>query len=617
MVLRKDEIEKSLYEENQAISQGRLKEDSPLDLSDDFRILCEACRRGDLKVCQEQITSGVNINARDRFDYTPLILASLCGHYEVVQLLLESGALCERDTFQGERCLYNALNNRIRNLLLQYDYSKSTDPLQPLAAAVTSLLTREHPQTSDITLKAVDQTFHLHKFILAARSPYFAKKLALAPETTTWRLPNTIPSESLQAVIRWLYLSDAEGDFGEDEEEQAILTGIDKLSRQLEVETLFETILERSNRRLARQRRQAELERGRDQLETWFKDNILRHKIHIDTAKAESVQWDRNNGIFADVLLRADEDIDSDDEEEGQTPKEGSQQNLGIPIGPISRSRSPSRSRTAPRKSILFPAHRAMLLRSEFFSTMFASAFREAQDTPYLQIIPIDCSPEVLQVVLIYLYTERSDFSLDLAIGVLFAADLLFIEKLKVKAAQIISTLGNGAASVVEADDPRGKQASELEDLIDIYDVIRAGWDTRVHRLEEFGARYLAYRLERYIDEPEFLELIRESAARIRERQETDTIELIDDIRYYLSERFRLRFEEAGLEEMMNELELDSAGDPIAPPFEARGFGDEPTGVFRTLEGEEAGDEFAVDARDYEILLAKIDGLLEGLRLDA
>jgi hypothetical protein len=27
--------------------------------------------------------------------------ASLCGHYEVVQLLLESGALCERDTFQA------------------------------------------------------------------------------------------------------------------------------------------------------------------------------------------------------------------------------------------------------------------------------------------------------------------------------------------------------------------------------------------------------------------------------------------------------------------------------------------------------------------------------------
>lgn len=29
--------------------------------------------------------------------------ASLCGHYDVVQLLLENGAVCERDTFQGER----------------------------------------------------------------------------------------------------------------------------------------------------------------------------------------------------------------------------------------------------------------------------------------------------------------------------------------------------------------------------------------------------------------------------------------------------------------------------------------------------------------------------------
>jgi len=36
--------------------------------------------------------------------YIPL-QASLCGHYEVARLLLESGALCERDTFQGERYL--------------------------------------------------------------------------------------------------------------------------------------------------------------------------------------------------------------------------------------------------------------------------------------------------------------------------------------------------------------------------------------------------------------------------------------------------------------------------------------------------------------------------------
>src|SRR2546423_12704091 len=75
-VLRKDELEARLHEENKEISEGRLKDDNPLDLSENFRKLCEACRRGDLKVCQEMITEGTNINARDQFDYTPLILVS-------------------------------------------------------------------------------------------------------------------------------------------------------------------------------------------------------------------------------------------------------------------------------------------------------------------------------------------------------------------------------------------------------------------------------------------------------------------------------------------------------------------------------------------------------------
>ena len=76
MVLRKDQLEASLHEEKKLIEDGRLKEDNPLDLSGSFRRLCEACRRGDPKVCQEMITEGANINARDPFDYTPLILVS-------------------------------------------------------------------------------------------------------------------------------------------------------------------------------------------------------------------------------------------------------------------------------------------------------------------------------------------------------------------------------------------------------------------------------------------------------------------------------------------------------------------------------------------------------------
>lgn len=660
MVVPKHELEAALHEENKAIRAGKLKEDNPLDFSEDFRLLCDACRRGDLKLCQEQLSKGVNINARDQFDYTPLILASLCGHYEVVQHLLESGALCERDTFQGERCLYNALNDRIRNLLLSYDYSKSTDPLQPFAAHVTSLLTRDTPNTSDITVIAADRELALHKLILAARSPYFAKKLADAPETKTTNFSSDkIPAQSLEAVIRYLYFSEVAPDFGDGDEEQIILTGIDKLGKKLQIEHLFQHILESNDRRLARQRRTDEVNRGRDQIEGWFKENVLKHKMVVDTAQADNVKWDRNNRIFADVLLRADEDYFDEDEDDATTSTPSTPDSdvpkvrntlgplNGIPIGPnAGRSRSPSRHRQ-PRKSVLYPVHRSMLIRSEFFLTMFSSGFREAQQTPYLQVIPIDCSPRVLEIVLTFLYTERADFPLDVAIDVLFTADLLWLEKLKVRAAQIISTLGNGNTSTVEAENPRGEHFKEDDEPLDIYDVVRAGWDTRVQRLEEFGARYIATRLERYIDDPDFAELVQESANRVKARQETDTVELIDDIRYYLSERFRLRFEDAGLEEMMDEEgEIDpeaaaaiaaaasqddgkaEGGDAVVPPTNEMenlsvGDGDEAAklaaqaGAIRTLDGELAGDEFAQDAMNYQILLGKIDRLLETLKLDA
>ncbi len=575
---------------------------------------------------------------------TPQGKASLCGHFEVVQLLLESGALCERDTFQGERCLYNALNDRIRNLLLSYDYSKSTDPLQPFASHIISLLTREHPQTSDILVTGAGETFHLHKFILSARSPYFSKKLQNAPDTTSWRLPPAIPPQAFGIAIRHIYLGEVPNDvgggpgtgFSEDE----VLEGIDKLSKQLEIRSLWDAIIGGNDRRLARQRRTDEVDKGRNQVDTWFADNVLKHRVTIDTTKASNVRWDRNNGIFADVLLRADDPEDA--AETGPTVNEGLPQAMrrtlepqnGIPVGPVSQaSRSPSRSRS-PRKSVLFPVHRAMIIRSELFLTMFSSAFREAQDTEHLQIVPIDCSPKVLEVVLQFLYTEKTDIPLELAIDVLFAADLLLIERLKLKAAVVISTLGNGSMSHIAArlDSFENHVADHAEqDEIDIYDVVRAGWLTRVPRLEDFGARYFAYRLESYIDEVEFADLVRESAHRIKGRQETDTIELLDDIRYYLSERFRLRFEDSGIEDMMEEaaestLEgADVNADQEVPEDEGIDVGAVPQGdasvenhiVIRTLNGEIARDELEGDAINYQVLLGKVDALLDRLQLDA
>ncbi|KAJ5825305.1 hypothetical protein N7474_002443 [Penicillium riverlandense] len=633
-VLRKDQLELSLHNEKKLIKEGTIKDDNPLDLSEPFRELCGACRKGDLKVCQEKITEGVNVNARDPYDYTPLILASLCGHYEVAQLLLESGALCERDTFQGERCLYNALNDRIRNLLLAYDYSKSTDPLQPLAAHITSLLTRESPVTADIVVTAGDESLYLHKFVLAARSPYFRGKLAGAPATTTWKLPPTIPPEAFGAAMKYLYFGDPPRELrsgpGTGFTETEVFAGVDKIAKYLEIRSLVDSILDSGDRRLARQRRTMELAKGREQLEEWFRENVLGNKVVVETSKANDVKWDRNNAIFADVLLRADELPDEVEDDTNDAPVV---QSDSLPIGPASSA--PASRAAEPGTSTLFPCHRAMLLRSEFFQAMFSSSFREAHMKDHLNIIDVDCSPEVLEIILTFLYTEKADFSLDVAVEVLFAADMLFIEKLKAKAAVVISTLGSGGMSQVNAARTRGKE----EDDIDIYSIIRAAWLTRVQRLEEFAARYLAYRLEAHIDSPEFADLIQESASRIQARQETDSIELLDDIRFYLNERFRLRFDDAGIEEMMedgavpenvadaqdmekitNGVEsLDVSEKTDAAVATETTSQKQPVHVpeIRTLDGALVEDEFDEDAMNYQILMGKLDTLLENLNLDA
>jgi ankyrin repeat and BTB/POZ domain-containing protein 1 len=78
MVLRKFELEAKLKDDNQLIRSGVLRNEHPLDLSEDFNNFLQACRRGDLKRCQELISAGVNINGKDAYDYTPLIIVSTC-----------------------------------------------------------------------------------------------------------------------------------------------------------------------------------------------------------------------------------------------------------------------------------------------------------------------------------------------------------------------------------------------------------------------------------------------------------------------------------------------------------------------------------------------------------
>lgn len=76
-ILKKHELEAKLKDEHQMIERGILRDENPLDQSADFYRFLQACRKGDLRTCQELISNGVNINGKDNFDYTPLII--VCG----------------------------------------------------------------------------------------------------------------------------------------------------------------------------------------------------------------------------------------------------------------------------------------------------------------------------------------------------------------------------------------------------------------------------------------------------------------------------------------------------------------------------------------------------------
>lgn len=550
---------------------------------------------------------------------------------------MESGALADPDSFERERAVYNALNNKIRNLLLSYDYTKTADPLQPWSSHITSLLFHDTPPTSDIHLSATAEDFRLHKFLLSARSPYFMRKFADAPETTTWKLSHAIPDEAFRAVIRYLYLGDLPRDFvgpGSIVSEEDVFKGIDKLCKQLEIEKLWEAVLS-NDRRLARQRQQDEVQRAQRQIEVFFENTVLKHKIVVDTRKADDVRWPHHNSIFANCILRADEPSQDDEDVDIDSVPNGT----SIPVGPASSEQNGTKKYT--RRSVLYPVHKAFLIRSPYFETMFSSDFLEAHDTEHLHIIKADCTPAVLEIILRFLYTEKTHCPLEHALDLLYTADMLLLEKLKTKAAAAISTLGSGNSNALidrthnshpnkqsESPTPETETPVEVEP-INVYDVIHAAWDLKVQRLEEFAARYLASRLEDYIDDDDFAELIRESAERLRERQETDTIELLDDIRYYLGERFRLRFEGEGLEEMLNERERDGERNAVVDgearealegevegKEEAGEKGEEAGGV-RALNGEVVEDEFASDAVNYQVLMDKIDRMLERLNLGA
>jgi ankyrin repeat and BTB/POZ domain-containing protein 1 len=107
MVLRKDELETKLKDDHRLIETGVLRNEHPLDTSQRFEEFLQACRRGDLKTCQEMISDGVNINGKDQFDYTPLVIVSRPRSGPLSRTILTRRRQAFVDTMNSCSCFLN------------------------------------------------------------------------------------------------------------------------------------------------------------------------------------------------------------------------------------------------------------------------------------------------------------------------------------------------------------------------------------------------------------------------------------------------------------------------------------------------------------------------------
>jgi ankyrin repeat/BTB/POZ domain-containing protein 1 len=155
--------------------------------------LCQAARAGDCATLARLIQAGADVNAYDPWDAFPLYHACVAGHREAARMLLDAGADYSESTSEGKRCYLSALNLGIRRLLREYE----ADPraglpatLMPLFLACNPADAESAPPTDaagtelspDITWYVEGRPIQAHRVVLAARSPYFRRKLA-----TSWR----------------------------------------------------------------------------------------------------------------------------------------------------------------------------------------------------------------------------------------------------------------------------------------------------------------------------------------------------------------------------------------------------------------------------------------------
>ncbi|CCK71159.1 uncharacterized protein KNAG_0G01010 [Huiozyma naganishii CBS 8797] len=489
-----------------------------------FNTLCHACRTGDLESADRMISTGVDLNQVDKFDNSPLFLASLCGHEKVVKLLLRSGALCDRDRQEGARCIYGALTDSIRDILLSYDISKATDMNQPFAMHLSSLLVAPAIVTYDMELNVAQGHLPAHKFMLQARCPILNDNRGYDVQEMFGNWfdldVDVRASHVLELFLKFIYLVPILHTITAEDYDYLI-----KIAQKLEMNMFAEFMnkvrhvadpSEKSSMMISYQHKFTNL--AKEQLKH-FVDKYIIDSAVLLTGEEKSIKeissCSFSQHTYPDVLLSV---------------------------------------KNHENELKIYPCHLAVLMRADYFKVIFTDkfsetvAYQESKENrgdgcpyPILELPTFDLF--VVEIMLRYLYFDEANIPWQYAMEVIKLGDFILADRLKSMAATVVT------------------QSPKVLERYTIFQILYFAWETRLERLEHFAAKQVAGEIRALKRSKSFREAIVKSAQRISSREETDTIEFVDDIRFYLLEKYRLESDDIWfLEEETDQQFLKESG---------------------------------------------------------
>uniref|UniRef100_A0A671TDD5 Ankyrin repeat and BTB/POZ domain-containing protein 1 n=1 Tax=Sinocyclocheilus anshuiensis TaxID=1608454 RepID=A0A671TDD5_9TELE len=464
--------------------------------------LFSSCRKGDIARVRYLVEQrDVELNIRDKWDSTPLYYACLCGHEELVQYLLANGAKCEANTFDGERCLYGALSDPIRRLLKEYKCITAKAMQRDYYDQFLQTLL-EQGNYSDVTFMVHGEMFKAHRCILSAQSEYFAHMLE-----TKWRGKSDITLKhplvnpaAFGANMRYFYTGrlDIDVNYVED---------CKRLAKQCKISELIE-----------------ELEVKCKQVYE-FVSNKPGTCVKVLTLVPHDFQLQDGMALLADSALPVGY---------GQLPFDLAD---SFPSYPDICFRV---------EGYDFLCHKVFFCsRSDYFKALLEDHFSEGetlQTHPSIPVITLhDVSHDLFTRILYYIYSDNTQLSHENMYEVLCVADMYLLSGLKRLCGRTLAVLLNE------------------ENVLHMWKTAKL---FRLSRLEDQCTEYMAKFIERLVERPEFADMIREDAGNVAARQETDSIPLVDEIRFHIASNVQTysAIEEANQKLSALELLLASIG---------------------------------------------------------